>query len=88
MRASSTAGETEVCQSKSVTRDSETVSSTDCGQERETAEVRRRLRELASSSGPSPDCDWERITAAAGLQWNVRRSPALKRITIARAPQV
>lgn len=48
----------------------------------------RRLQELASSSGPLPDCDWECVAAAAGLQWNVCRSPALKRTTIGRAPEV
>jgi hypothetical protein len=51
------------------------------------AEV-QRLRGLLAAQCPLPDCDWEALAVAAGLFWQPRGAPLVKRTSIARPPEV
>jgi hypothetical protein len=47
-----------------------------------------RLRKLQEVRCALPDCNYQELARAAGLQWHERRAPLLTRAVIARSPQV
>ena len=53
-----------------------------------TSAATQRLQGLLRAGCPLPDCDFEALAAAAGLAWQERRAPLLKRALIARPPEV
>ena len=53
-----------------------------------TSAAMQRLQGLLRAGCPLPDCDFEVLAAAAGLAWQERRGPLLKRTLIARPPEV
>ena len=52
------------------------------------SEAVQRLRALLAAQCPLPDCDWGALAAAAGLFWQPRGAPLVKRTSIARPPEV
>ena len=48
----------------------------------------QRLRSLVHARCSLPDCDFEALADAAGLMWQPQRTPLVKRLSIARPPEV